>query len=172
MTEFHALDLSGDRAALHRWDGRGWHPVASAPGAEGHSARAIADLLAPVAGKSVAVALPPDRVAVRDVDTASDAVIPPDTCVDWVARDGGGWRRLTLPRAALHEIETFLRALGVTPAGCMAETGDGLPPAWFGTTDSPAPEGRSLDRPACLGPASPAPETRIAAARRRAEVAA
>jgi hypothetical protein len=173
MTEFHALDLSGDRAALHRWDGRGWQTVAAAPADDGMDARALADLMAPVAGLPVAVILPPGRVAASDMDTdtATDAVTPTDCRVDWVALERG-FRRLTLPHDALAEIETFLRALGVAPGGCMADAGTGLPPAWFGTRDSPAPDGRALDRPAFLGAPGPAPETRIAVARRRAEIAA
>jgi hypothetical protein len=172
MTDFHALDLSGDCAALHRWDGRGWYAVAAAPIGEGQSARALADLLAPVAGLPVAVAVPPERVGMRDVDSAADVVSPTDARVDWIARDGGGWRFLTLPRAALEEIEAFLRALGVVPGGCMAETGAGLPPAWFGTIDSDVMDARATDRPPCLGPASPAPTPQGAAAKQRAKAAA
>jgi len=172
MTDFHALDLSGDRAALHRWDGCGWQPVgvACCDGATG--ARALADLLSPVAGQPVAVALPPTQVRTDEIDAPGGVSMPADSRVDWVARSDGGWLRFALPLAAMAEIERFLRALGVQPGGCMADAGDGLPPAWFGALESAAPDGRAADRPACLGLAGPAPETPAAAARRRAQDAA
>jgi len=176
MTDFHALDLSGDRAALHRWDGRGWTPVGTTPihVAGTDMGRVLADLLTPVAGMSVAVALPTDRIAVTDIPAQADTphAPSPDGRTDWVALPGGGWRRMSLPDTALTEIEAFLIALGVRPGGCMAAAGDDLPPVWFGTSASPLCDGRATDRPACLGPASAAPRNQVAAARLRAHAVA
>lgn len=180
MTEFHALDLSGDRAALHRWDGRGWTPVGTAPiqAATGDAGRALADLLVPVAGMAVAVALPTDRITVVDMPDPADAADPAATDppsgarTDWIALPGGGWRRMSVPDSALAEIDVFLDALGVRCAGCMAAAGGDLPPAWFGTADSPVRDGRATDRPRCLGPARPGPHDRIAVARLRAHAVA
>lgn len=178
MTDFHALDLSGDRAALHRWDGRGWTPVATAPinDSAADMGRVLADLLAPVAGMTVAVALPTHRMAVTDIPARAQPdtrLTPaPDARTDWIALPDGGWRRMSLPDAALTEIETFLIALGVRPGGCMAAAGDDLHPAWFGMSASPLSDGRATDRPTCLGPASAAPQTQVAAARLRAHAVA
>ena len=174
MTDFHALDLSGDRAALHRWDGRAWDAVATASlsDAADDMGRVLADLLAPVAGATVAVALPNDRIAVADIRAQAPTDSPVDTRTDWVALPDGRWRRMSLPNSALIEIEAFLVALGVRPGGCMAAAGDDLPPAWFGTTDSPQNDGRATDRPLCLGPSGPGLASRIAAARLRAHAVA
>lgn len=177
MTDFHVLDLSGDRAALHRWDGCGWIAVAAAPipDADDAMGRVLADLLAPVAGMPVAVALPTDRITISDI--AADATLdtldtPSGARADWIALPGGGWRRMCLPEPARKEVEAFMTALGVRPAGCMVAAADDLPPAWFGTADSPMIDGRATDRPPCIGPADPAPQGRIAAARLRARAVA
>ena len=113
MTDFHVLDLSGDRAALHRWDGCGWIAVAAAPipDADDAMGRVLADLLAPVAGMPVAVALPTDRIEISDIaaDATPDTLDTPSGArADWIALPGGGWRRMSLPEPARTEVEAFM----------------------------------------------------------------
>ncbi|PWR04099.1 hypothetical protein DKT77_03395 [Meridianimarinicoccus roseus] len=172
MTRLYALDLSGDRAALHLWDGAAWHSLGTA--AETGAAalpRELAALLTPAVGAPVAVVLPEDqirrrrRLGAQDPPPGEDVPDPGGSDAaalrtDW--HEASGTRHeAAVPVAVLAETENFLQALKVVPAGCLAapQTGGMDKAAWFGCVRSPVEGGRATDRPAMLGRPEPVGKT-------------
>jgi|GEM_PF-3449040 len=161
MTALYALDLTQDRAALHLWDADAWSAVAQACAPSGDPARDLSDLLRPVAGANIIVALPEDEIVRLTLPVGANiaealADVPGEG--PWradCAFDAGQQSVAAVPEHILDQAQAFLTALGVRLAGGLAAApgGGGMDAAaWFGGPDSPTDGVRALDRPESLGP--------------------
>ncbi|QIE42018.1 hypothetical protein G5B39_08665 [Rhodobacteraceae bacterium SC52] len=178
MTQLFALDLSGDRAALHLWTGAVWEPQGTAAEGIGEAdlPHALAELLSPAKNAPVVVVLPEEQIVRKVIDrTTPPAPHQTDTRCDW--HDDTHGRHIAMVGAqVLDEVEEFLAALGTHPVGCLgaAEHGNMAHAPWFGLRSSPTVDGRASDRPAALGGAPQKPQDAdvMAAARDKAMVIA